>query len=349
MIGEEADRHFTVLDLDELELEPSAPEPRGRIEAHARRCSACAERRAAHVALIEQFRVSVLPRTVEAVTARRRDRLWRRWAAWLALPAAAAAAVLLLVTGRHREGAAPVAGGDAALGVKGGALFEVFARRSGSAADVDGTTVMRLHDGMRLAPGDALRFVLFPNGMPYVLIASVDGAGQVNIYYPFHGEASVLASGQGVLSVPGSIVLDAAPGPERLFVIYSARPLPAIAVRAALAPTAAAGAAAIRSTREAPIEGTVQASLLFEKEDRRLTLALPARAAAASGAWSPRWRWRRRGSRMRAQRPPKPAASPWSSAAITATARIRRCASRSRTRRSCRRCWARSAAFCPEI
>jgi len=267
MIAQEVDRHLTVLDLDELELEPSAPEPRARVEAHARRCSACAARRAAHIARIEQFRVSVLPSTLEAMTARRRDRLRRRWAAWLALPAAAA--VLLLVTGRHRQGLESIAGGDSALGVKGAALFEVFARRNGPGADVDGPTVVRVHDGMRLSPGDALRFVLFPSGMSYVLIASVDGAGQVNIYYPFHGEASALTSGQAAISVPGSIVLDAAPGPERLFVIFSARSLRTSAVRAALAPTAAAGAAAIRGTPQAPIEETVQASLLFEKEDRR--------------------------------------------------------------------------------
>ena len=268
MIAEEIDRHLTVLDLDELDLEPGAPEPRRRVEAHARTCPACAERRAAHAALAAHFRASVLPRTVSAVTARRRDRLRRRWAAWVAVPVAAA--VLLLVTGRHRQGAPLGASGDSVLGVKGGALFEVFARRNGPDADIDGPTVVRVSDGVRLAPGDALRFVLFPSGtMPYVLIASVDGAGQVNIYYPFHGEASVLASGQGAISVPGSIVLDAAPGPERLFAFYSARPLAAVAVRAALVPTAAAGAVAIRATREVPIDGAVQASLLFEKEDRR--------------------------------------------------------------------------------
>jgi len=263
----EADRHLTVLDLDELELEPGAPSPRGRIEAHARRCGACAERRAAHAALVAQFRVSVLPRTVELVTARRRDRLRPGWWAWLAVPVAAA--VLLLVTGRHRTGPPVGEGADSALGVKGGALFEVFARRAGAGFDTDGATVVRVHDGMRLARGDALRFVLFPSGLPYVLIASVDGAGQVNIYYPFHGEESALASRQGAISVPGSIVLDAAPGPERLFVIYSAHALRAGAVRAALAPAAAAGAPAIRGTREAPLEGIVQSSLLFEKEEAR--------------------------------------------------------------------------------
>jgi hypothetical protein len=264
---EEIDRHLTVLDLDELDLEPGAPEPRAGVEAHARRCSACAERRAAHAALIAQFRASVLPRTLASVTDRRRDRLRRGWWAWLAVPVVAA--VLLLVAGRHRAGIRVEEGSASELGVKGGALFEVFARRAGTGFDFDGPTVLRVRDGMRLAPGDALRFVLFPSGMPYVLIASVDGAGQVSIYYPFHGEESVLASGAGAISVPGSIVLDTAPGPERLFVIYSARALRASAVRAALAPTAAAGATAIRGTKEAPLEGTVQASLLFEKERAR--------------------------------------------------------------------------------
>jgi predicted anti-sigma-YlaC factor YlaD len=264
---EAVDRHLNVLDLDELDLEPVAPEPRARVEAHARRCSACAERRAAHAALIAQFRASVLPRTVEAVTARRRDRLRRGWWAWLAVPVAAA--VLLLVVGRHRAGIR--VGGDAGsdLGVKGGALFEVFARRAGAGLEVDGPTVVRVRDGMRLAPGDALRFVLFPSGLPYVLIASVDGAGQVSIYYPFHGEESALVGGAGAIPVPGSIVLDAAPGPERLFVIYSARALQAGTVRAALAPAAAGGAVAIRGTKQAPLEGTVQSSLLFEKEEAR--------------------------------------------------------------------------------
>jgi hypothetical protein len=263
----EADRHLTVLDLDELELEPGAPEPRARIEAHARRCIACAERRAAHATLVAQFRASVLHRTVDKVTARRPGRWRRGWWAWLAVPVAAA--VLLLVVGRHRAGVR--VGGEAGsqLGVKGGALFEVFARRPGAGLDVDGRTVVRVRDGMRLAPGDALRFVLFPSGLPYVLIASVDGAGQVSIYYPFHGDESALVSGAGAIAVPGSIVLDAAPGPERLFVLYSARALQASAVRAALAPAAAAGAAAIRGTKEAPLEGTVQSSLLFEKEGAR--------------------------------------------------------------------------------
>jgi hypothetical protein len=144
----------------------------------------------------------------------------------------------------------------------------VFARRGDRAPDGSGP-VVRVADGARLAAGDALRFVLDPTGLPYVLIASVDGAGQVSIYFPFHGEASARVDGRTSVSVPGSIVLDEAPGPERLYVIYSERPIEARAVRHVLARTAAGGAPAIRSTVHLPIEGSVQATLLFEKEGTR--------------------------------------------------------------------------------
>jgi hypothetical protein len=269
MIVEEADRHLTILDFDQLALEPPASDERARIqlriETHARTCATCAARHADHGARVAHFRAAVFPRTAEAVSARGSHSLRRRWAAWLAVPVAVA--LLALVVGRHRGGRLAREAADDTLGVKGDALFQVFARRNGSGDD--GPPVVHVSNGMRLAAGDALRFVLFPGDMPYALIASVDGAGQVNIYFPFHGEESGFASGRGAVAVPGSIVLDAAPGPERVFVIYSVRALRASAVRAALAPTAAAGASAIRGLKAVPIEGTVQASLVFEKEDAR--------------------------------------------------------------------------------
>jgi hypothetical protein len=180
-------------------------------------------------------------------------------------------AALVLIAGGARwwrrvpppPGAA--AGGDTGIGVKGGPLLHVFARR-GDGAVGGGGLVVRVADGQRLAPGDALRFVLDPTGLPYVLIASVDGAGQVSIYYPFHGEASAPIDGRSAVAVPGSIVLDRAPGPERIYVIYSDHPVQARAVRAALVGTAAGGALAIRQTVRVPIDGGVQATLLFEKD-----------------------------------------------------------------------------------
>jgi hypothetical protein len=268
MMTRDVDPHLTVLDFDELDLGEIPVDERRRVEAHTARCTTCAARRSQHGALGARFRAVVFPRTAAAVAARRRGLSRRRWPLGLLLLPAMAAALLIVARApgpRPRDDEAGAPG----IGVKGDDLFEVFARRSVPGMEGDSPAVVRVSDGMRLAPGDALRFVLFPNPLDYVLIASVDGAGEVNIYYPFHGDESALRVGRIALSVPGSIVLDDAPGPERLFVISSGRPITAHAVRQALGPTAAGGAAAIRALARVPLDGTVQSTLLFEKEGGR--------------------------------------------------------------------------------
>jgi hypothetical protein len=141
----------------------------------------------------------------------------------------------------------------------------VFARRHRANTD----EVTRVGDGDRLAAGDALRFVLLPTGRRYVLIASIDSAGQVNVYHPFHGQASAEVDPKGTVPVPGSIVLDQAPGPERIFFIHSQQPLQVPTVRELLGKLGAGGARMIRDTKHLPIADTVQSTLLFEKEDPR--------------------------------------------------------------------------------
>ena len=77
-----------------------------------------------------------------------------------------------------------------------------------------------------LHAGDALRFVLEPVGRPYLLIASVDGQGKASIYHPFGGSSSARVAPQGMVEAPaGSVVLDTAPGPERVFAFWSSEPL----------------------------------------------------------------------------------------------------------------------------
>jgi hypothetical protein len=269
MTGNE--RHFTTLDLDQLELGEIEATTRRSLEDHIIACRDCAARRFEHKERQEHFRRVVFPRTIAALGARRWQRPTGLWAFGLALPVVTG---LLFVAwgldrGRQHAGTEPSPGAAATIGVKGDTLFQVFARRGRSARAADESPVVRVADGTRLAPGDALRFVLYPTGLPYVLIASVDGAGQVNIYYPFHGDSSALVDGQSAVSVPGSIVLDGAPGPERLFVIYSDQPVQARAVRQVLERTAAGRAPAIRAAGRLPFSGTVQTTLLFEKEGAR--------------------------------------------------------------------------------
>jgi hypothetical protein len=255
--------HVTALELDLLALGQAPPQSRARIEAHSAACAACAARRAQHDADVQHFRTSVFPRTAERVVAPRPSG-WRwRWLLGLAVPVAAC--VLLLARGRVPPSgpADDQSSGLGTLGIKGPSA-RVFARRSRPPT----TDVVSVSDGDRLSAGDALRFVLLPTGRPYVLIASVDGAGQANIYYPFHGEASGEVDPKATVSVPGSIVLDQAPGPERLFFIHSAAPLRADLVRAALVKLGKGGATMIRGTQRLPLAGTLQSTLLFEKEER---------------------------------------------------------------------------------
>jgi hypothetical protein len=250
-------RHLTPLDFDRLGLATVDPVVERQVEAHIASCPACAERRALHAALHAQFTSAVFPRTVAKVGRRQTPR-WR-WSLWLAVPALGAVALFghRLVQDRRP---------DPIISVKGASLVEVFARRNAAGSVGGKPAVVRVAEGARLASGDALRFVLYPTGLSHVLIASVDGAGAVSIYFPFHGEASATIDGRTAMSVPGSIVLDQAPGPERLFIIYSAQPVSARAVREALAATAAAGPSAIRVTRTLPLPGTTQATVMFEKE-----------------------------------------------------------------------------------
>lgn len=263
-------RHVTAIELDLIELGQASPAEAARVAAHGARCPACAARQAEHVERVRRFRTKVFYRTAERVA--RPGRRWAlarwRWSLGLALPVAAG--LILLSRGQHARLLATNTPNDPSpvaslIGVKGTSLpLQVFARRQSP-----GTTnieVTRVHDGDRLAAGDALRFVLSPTGLPYVLIASVDGAAQISVYYPFRGETSAQIDGKRTVSVPDSIVLDKAPGPERIFVIHSERPIPASLARDALARLGAGGATAIRAARRLPIEGTLQSTLLFEKE-----------------------------------------------------------------------------------
>ena len=98
-----------------------------------------------------------------------------------------------------------------------------------------GAATFVLAPGGRGVPGDELRFRPLPvwPDARFIQIGSVDGTGRYTPFYPpapGGGERRVPARGQ---ALDGSIRLDAAPGPERLFVVLSATPLSEAAVRQA--------------------------------------------------------------------------------------------------------------------
>ena len=133
------------------------------------------------------------------------------------------------------------------------------ARGKGALAISDGKT--------RLHPGDRIRFVLRPAGQRYAVIASLDGAGRTTIYHPFGGQESAALGAGPQVEIPGSIVLDDSPGPERVFAVLAPQPFATAVVVEALQKLAGQGIAAVRETTTLPmpLESATQQSLVFEK------------------------------------------------------------------------------------
>jgi hypothetical protein len=222
-----------------------------RSETIARHLAGC-DRCRGDLALLEgdhrRFDREVFPLTRDTVEAREARR-WR-WPHLLPLVGALAAAAFLLVLPRPSL--------DPDLRAKGGGAMAVFVAR--------GDSVVTVEDGKtRLRSGDRIRFVLWPAGQRYAVIGSIDGAGRATVYFPFQGkESAALPEGPRV-EVPGSIVLDDSPGPERVFAVLSGRPVTTTAVTDALRALGRQGGAAVRRTTALPIPGTASQSILLEK------------------------------------------------------------------------------------
>ncbi len=80
---------------------------------------------------------------------------------------------------------------------------------------------------LRLRTGDVLRFTFAAERDGHLLILDLDGNRKVTSFYPFGGKRSEpIQSGSRAL-LPGSVVLDDAPGPEWLVAIFSTERLDA--------------------------------------------------------------------------------------------------------------------------
>lgn len=233
--------HLSAIQIDKLALGALTHEDEAAARVHLASCARCRRDHDAAASLRAHFTVRVFARTVP------RRHLVRWWFAVPALTVAAAIAVML----RPHPPEVP------ALAIKGEAAWQVFANRDDQTFPV--------HDGTLLAAGDRVRFVVTPEGARFLLVVSVDGAGQVSTYYPYGGERSGALESAARVELPGSIVLDAAPGPERVFALFSDEPIEAASVTDPLRAIGAGGPIAIRAARSLAIATRAQATLVFEK------------------------------------------------------------------------------------
>ena len=219
--------HVSAFALDALALDALSPVEAARVAAHLDACERCRSDRD----VAAEARARFVRRGLAAP--RPRPRL-----AWLALPVLAAAALAFALWPRAQE---------SDLGIKGDAAWQVFAHR--------GERTFEVHDGTMLAPGDRVRFVVIPGGAHYVTVASIDGAGAASIYYP-----SQRVDGPRV-ELPDSIVLDRAPGPERMFALLSEEPIDDEAVSQKLRDIRD-----IRATHRLDVRVRAQLTIVIEKD-----------------------------------------------------------------------------------
>jgi hypothetical protein len=193
--------------LDELSVLGDDALDAGALRAHIERCGSCARGMEERRATTAEFRAKR-----RALPLSRRSTL-----RWLWIPGAVAALVVCLVLVPHT----PYTGAK-------GVAHEIYCKR--------GETVLRLTPGQSVRPGDALRFSLRPANPQerHAVIASVDGGGHYSPLYPPSADgASVEIPGDGS-PLDGSIVLDAAPGPESLVIVTAQKPFSAAMVRQAV-------------------------------------------------------------------------------------------------------------------
>lgn len=126
-------------------------------------------------------------------------------------------ALLVLVPRLLEENGVRTKGGD----------FRVVVSRAGGAPELLGPDA-------QVRPGDALRFAYEAPEAGHLLVLELDGRGAASVFYPY-GSSTSAPQAAGVRDfLPGSVVLDDAPGPELLLAVFSPRPLEAAPLLEAL-------------------------------------------------------------------------------------------------------------------
>jgi len=169
---------------------------------------------------------------VDAFTRRRqqRRRRWFRFLPMMAAPILIGAAALLLVV-------PPLPGGDSAtiparaidrgVRAKGGLVMEAYCKRK--------ETVFAVDDGAPFFAGDRLRFAYTAPVAGYLMIFGVNDDGKI---FPYYSDGRLLgipvaAGARHIL--PGSVELDGHRGLERVFALWSDKPINGEPVRKAVA------------------------------------------------------------------------------------------------------------------
>jgi hypothetical protein len=226
-----AERHFTDLELErKLAGDLARPFDAEATDADKARLGELEQEHAAFLSSIDvDAEVRRIQQRVERAAANNEKKSWLRWLAPMGVLAAAAAAlVIFFATKQH-----PAQGDDPDILYKGDGVSLVIYVKSGDASQ-------RLQSGDTIASGAKIRFEIEGAKRGYIAVVGVDGTGQSSVYYPSGSPDAAALGGDNLLHV--AIQLDATPGDEKFFAVYSKTPfaidtaLPAIRGTGALPP-----------------------------------------------------------------------------------------------------------------
>ena len=195
--------------LDDLILNGDGEASR-QAASHLQSCDDCRQRYEGRQASLDQFereQAGFFWQKARRGYLRRRS---TRRAFLLGIPCGLAATCVLVFLARSGPGPA-----ESYLAAKGVGALEIHCLRAGR------TFPLHLEDAVE--PADEIRFIPRPSSstVHFVQVASIDGTDQFTPFYPSSPSASSLPLPPPGQPLDGSIRLDSAPGPERLFFVFS--------------------------------------------------------------------------------------------------------------------------------
>jgi hypothetical protein len=202
-----------------VELEAFAAGEALPLAEHVAACADCGPYVVALKAEAEAFTRSRTPELFLKQLQRRAEQrpVARPWWRWLGVLVPVAVAMVIVLRGSIPE--------DDGVTFKGGAL-RLFVKRGESEPSP-------LAADARVQAGDALRFSYDAPSDGYLAVFDLDGRESVTVFWPYgEARAGAVKKAQGLL--PGSVVLDASPGPEWVVAVFSEKPFDTAAIAAQL-------------------------------------------------------------------------------------------------------------------